>query len=74
MPFADILGQEKAVSYLKGLAAGGKIPGAMLFFGEEGIGKAKTALEFAKALNVPSARARTPMWCLPIFCTKPAWK
>ena len=60
MPFADILGQEKAVSYLKGLAAGGKVPGAMLFFGEEGIGKAKTALEFAKALNCldSSARAR----------------
>ena len=60
MPFADILGQEKAVSYLKGLAMGGKVPGAMLFFGEEGVGKAKTALEFAKALNCmdPAARAR----------------
>lgn len=58
MPFADILGQEKAVSYLKGLAAGGKVPGAMLFFGEEGIGKAKTALEFAKALNCLDASAR----------------
>ncbi len=60
MPFADILGQEKAVSYLKSLAAGGKVPGAMLFFGEEGVGKAKTALEFAKALNCldPQARAQ----------------
>ncbi len=60
MPFTDVLGQEKAVRYLKGLALSGKVPGAMLFFGEEGVGKAKTALEFAKALNCldPQARAQ----------------
>ena len=51
MPFADILGQEKASSYLQLLARTQKTPGALLFYGPDGVGKAKTALEFAKALN-----------------------
>lgn len=60
MPFAELLGQNKAITYLKGLAKSGQVPGAMLFFGDEGIGKAKAALEFAKALNCldPQARAQ----------------
>ena len=49
--FSDILGQEKAVNYLKKLVREERIPGALLFCGPEGIGKRKTALEFAKALN-----------------------
>ena len=51
MPFNSILGQEKAISYLKTLVQTGRVPGACLFYGPDGVGKAKTALEFAKALN-----------------------
>lgn len=49
--FSDILGQEKAVNYLQKLVREDRVPGALLFAGAEGIGKRKTALEFAKALN-----------------------
>ena len=58
MPFTDILGQEKAVSYLKTLVQNGRVPGALLFYGPQGIGKAKTALEFAKALNCQDPAAQ----------------
>ncbi len=49
--FSDILGQEKATHYLQKLVHEGRVPGALLFCGPEGIGKRKAALEFAKALN-----------------------
>lgn len=60
MPFSTILGQEKAISYLKTLVPTGRVPGAFLFYGPDGVGKAKTALEFAKALNCqdPAAHAQ----------------
>ncbi len=58
MPLADILGQDKAITYLKTLVKQDRVPGALLFYGPEGIGKAKTALEFAKALNCLDAAAR----------------
>ena len=44
MPFADILGQEKASSYLKQLVRNQKVPGALLFFGPDGVGKRLAAL------------------------------
>lgn len=58
MPFTDILGQEKATSYLQNLVRNQKISGAFLFYGEDGVGKAKTAKEFAKALNCQDESAR----------------
>ena len=58
MPFADILGQEKASSYLKQLVRSQKVPGALLFFGPDGVGKRLAALEFAKALNCLDETAR----------------
>ena len=58
MPFSDILGQEKATDYLKTLVKNDRVPGAFLFYGPAGVGKAKTALEFAKALNCLDATAR----------------
>ena len=48
---SDILGQQKAVSYLQKLVTQNRVPGALLFSGPDGVGKRKTALEFAKALN-----------------------
>lgn len=58
MPFADILGQEKATSYLSHLVQTQKVPGALLFYGPDGVGKAATALEWAKALNCTDPQAR----------------
>ena len=58
MPFADILGQEKASAYLKKLAAHQRVPGALLFYGPDGVGKAKTAVAFAQALNCLDPQAR----------------
>lgn len=51
MSFKKILGQDKAVNILKGFAASGRIPQAMIFSGPQGCGKAGAALEFAKTLN-----------------------
>jgi len=56
--FTEILGQEKAVRQLKKYLAAGKIPQAMLFCGAEGVGKAKTAKNFAMALNCTDEAAR----------------
>ena len=56
--FSDILGQQKAVSYLQKLVQSGRVPGALLFCGPDGVGKRKTALEFAKALNCEDIFAR----------------
>ena len=47
----DILGQEKALSYLAALAVSQRVPGAFLFYGPDGVGKKQAALFFAKALN-----------------------
>ncbi|MGN0025022.1 MAG: DNA polymerase III subunit delta' [Candidatus Avelusimicrobium sp.] len=58
MPFADILGQEKASSYLQNLVRNQKVPAALLFYGPDGVGKGKTAKEFAKALNCQDPAAR----------------
>ena len=58
MPFADILGQEKASSYLKKLAGAQKVPGALLFYGPDGVGKARAAVLFAQALNCLDPKAR----------------
>ena len=59
MPFSEILAQSAATDYLKKCILG-KMPQAMLFCGPSGVGKKKTALEFAKALNCldESARAK----------------
>lgn len=51
MPFADILEQEGAKRHLKNALKSGQIPGALLFHGPWGVGKTRTALLFARALN-----------------------
>ncbi len=55
---SDILGQQKAVNYLQKLVRQGRVPGALLFSGQDGVGKKKAALEFAKALNCEDIFAR----------------
>ena len=51
MSFKSILGHESAIKKLKALAAGGRVPPALLFYGPEGTGKFLAAKEFAKVLN-----------------------
>jgi len=51
MALKDIIGQENAINILQGCIAKKRIPHALLFVGDEGIGKRLTAINFAKALN-----------------------
>jgi DNA polymerase-3 subunit delta' len=53
--FDQVTGNERVKNLLKRILAAGRSPGAMLFAGEDGIGKKLFALEVAKALN-----CRTP--------------
>lgn len=51
MSFTQIKGQDFAINNLKKFIKTGKVPPAMIFYGPAGVGKAKIAIEFAKALN-----------------------
>ncbi len=51
MSFAEILGQEPAIKFLKNSLERGKVAHAYLFYGIEGIGKEKTARALARVLN-----------------------
>lgn len=49
--FPDIIGQEKAIQFLKTVIRSGKMPHSYLFSGIPGVGKTTTALALAQALN-----------------------
>ncbi|HEX7531515.1 MAG TPA: DNA polymerase III subunit delta' [Pyrinomonadaceae bacterium] len=49
--FSTLIGNDEVKESLRRLIAGGRLPGSLLFTGEEGIGKKLFALELAKALN-----------------------
>lgn len=51
MSFSSILGQEKTVKRLRALIESGRVPPALIFLGQPGVGKFQAAIEFAKALN-----------------------
>ena len=51
MGFDTFIGNPKAVAALRGMLASGRMPGALLFAGQEGVGKKTLALMVAKALN-----------------------
>jgi len=51
MGFESFLGNTKAVEAVRAMAARGRVPGALLFTGPEGVGKKTLALMFAKAIN-----------------------
>ena len=51
MSFKDIEGQDKALRILSGMLRRDRIPSAMMFAGDTGIGKMLTAINFAKAVN-----------------------
>ncbi len=49
--FDGLIGNQRAKEILRRMLAQGRVPGALLFAGEEGLGKKLFALELAKALN-----------------------
>src|SRR6185295_14604517 len=49
--FSTLIGNDDAKDTLRRLLASGRMPGSLLFTGEEGVGKKLFALELAKALN-----------------------
>src|SRR6476619_3443055 len=54
--FASLTGNDRVKEVLKRMLSSGRLPGALLFVGAEGIGKKLFALEVARALN-----CRTPI-------------
>ena len=55
MGFADVLEQEGAKRQLQAVLRSRQVPGALLFQGPWGVGKTRTALAFARALNCETA-------------------
>ena len=49
--FSTLIGNDEVKATLRRLLVEGRVPGSLLFTGEEGIGKKLFALELAKALN-----------------------
>ena len=50
MGFESFLGNPQAVKAVREMVASGRVPGALLFTGPEGVGKKTLALMLAKAL------------------------
>ena len=50
-PFSKILGQKKAIGFLKKVIQGDRIPHAYLFTGINGVGKSTAAMALARAVN-----------------------
>src|SRR4030095_11707769 len=58
--FEGIAGNERVKEVLERMIEAGRLPGALLFVGEEGIGKKLFALELAKALNCRTLTTNGP--------------
>lgn len=56
VPFSQILGQQKAVRFLRGVLSRERIPHGYLFLGMPGVGKTTTAVAMAQTLNCESPR------------------
>src|SRR2546421_2987645 len=54
--FAQLIGNERAKEILRRMLREGRVPGALLFAGEEGLGKNLFAVELARALNCRARR------------------
>ncbi len=54
--FDELVGNEQIKSLLMRTLKSGRVPGALLFTGEEGVGKKLFALEVARALNCPTPK------------------
>ncbi|MGB9831981.1 MAG: ATP-binding protein [Caldisericum exile] len=51
MGLDKVLGQDRAINYLRKLLERRALPSTLIFVGEKGVGKKLAAVEFAKALN-----------------------
>src|SRR5829696_8732127 len=54
--FDSLIGNERAKETLRRMLRQGRLPGALLFAGEKGLGKKSFALELARALNCRDRR------------------
>src|SRR5690242_1399289 len=54
--FSELTGNERVKDALKRMITSGRLPGALLFAGEEGVGKKRFSLEIARALNCRTPR------------------
>jgi DNA polymerase III subunit delta' len=54
--FDSLIGNERAKETLRRMLRQGRVPGALLFAGEDGLGKKSFALELARALNCRDRR------------------
>ena len=54
--FDSLIGNERAKEILRRMLRQGRVPGALLFAGEGGLGKQSFALELARALNCRDRR------------------
>src|SRR5689334_1011610 len=54
--FNGLVGNQRVKEVLRRMLEVGRVPGALLFSGEEGVGKRLFALELAKALNCQTPR------------------
>jgi DNA polymerase-3 subunit delta' len=56
IPFSRIIGQEKAIQFLKRAMAQEKLPHAYLFVGIPGVGKTSTAVALAQGINCAQSK------------------
>lgn len=68
MALRDIVGQDGAIAILRGCIKRDRLPHALLFAGDEGVGKRLTAFNLAKVLNchsitMPSSQSDAPVDC-----------
>lgn len=70
MSFENIINQNKAKKILTGQLKSGRISHAYLFLGPDGVGRKKTALELAKALNCIGWEKKFEPCGVCLSCTK----
>ncbi|HMF95267.1 MAG TPA: hypothetical protein VKE96_13265, partial [Vicinamibacterales bacterium] len=56
MPFRDVVGHTRLIGLLRRSVVGGTLPPSLLFAGPSGVGKRKTAIAVAQALNCVRVR------------------
>src|SRR6185436_15699842 len=67
MPFTEIAGHQRLLSRLSRAADRGTLPGSLLFAGPRGVGKRRTAVALAQALNcLKPRRDQNPTAPLPL--------